>query len=119
MRAVAVSVLASSLVVTAAEQREPIIDVHMHALAANAQGPPPLAMCTPFPEYAVWDPATAYRDVFLAKLKKPTCSDPIWSPGDRRRVDEPNARDCRTSQHHRCTEWAGGARRGVGQGQPA
>jgi predicted TIM-barrel fold metal-dependent hydrolase len=76
----AVAVLASSLIPTAAQQREPIIDVHMHALAADAQGPPPLAMCTPFPEYSVWDPATAYIDLFIAKFKKPTCADPIWSP---------------------------------------
>jgi hypothetical protein len=80
MKAVpAVAVLATALI-PAAQQPEPIIDVHMHALAADAQGPPPLAMCTPFPEYTVWDPATAYPAVFVAKLKKPTCADPIWSP---------------------------------------
>jgi hypothetical protein len=68
------------LIPAAAQQREPIIDVHMHALAADAQGPPPLAMCTPFPEYPAWDPATPYRDLFLAKFKNPACADPIWSP---------------------------------------
>lgn len=68
------------LMPAAAQQREPIIDVHMHALAADAQGPPPLAMCTPFPEYAAWDPAAPYRDLFMAKLKTPACADPIWSP---------------------------------------
>jgi hypothetical protein len=36
----AVIVLASSLPPSAAQQREPIIDMHMHALAADAQGPP-------------------------------------------------------------------------------
>jgi hypothetical protein len=50
----------------AAQQREPIIDVHMHALAADAQGPPPLGMCTPFPEFPAWDPATSYGVVFTA-----------------------------------------------------
>jgi predicted TIM-barrel fold metal-dependent hydrolase len=68
------------LIPTVAQQREPIIDVHMHALAADAQGPPPLAMCTPFPEYPAWDPVTPYRDLFIAKFKKPGCADPIWSP---------------------------------------
>lgn len=77
---VAFSVAASLLTAAAAQQREPIIDVHMHALAADAQGPPPLAMCTPFPEYSVWDPTTPYGDLFIAKFKKPACADPIWSP---------------------------------------
>ena len=81
MRAlVAVAVLAALLIPTGAQQREPIIDVHMHALAADAQGPPPLAMCTPAPEYPAWDPATPYGDLFIAKSKKPACADPIWSP---------------------------------------
>jgi hypothetical protein len=76
----AIAVWASLMVPAAAQQAEPIIDVHMHALPADAQGPPPLAMCTPFVEYAVWDPATPYLDVFTAKFKKPPCADPIWSP---------------------------------------
>jgi predicted TIM-barrel fold metal-dependent hydrolase len=58
----------------------PIIDMHMHALAADEQGPPPLGMCTPFPEYAAWDPKTSFPDQFLSRLKKPACTDPVWSP---------------------------------------
>ena len=75
-----VAVVGTLLIPTAAQQREPIIDVHMHALAADAQGPPPLAMCTPSPEYSAWDPATPYRDLFIVNSKKPACADPIWSP---------------------------------------
>lgn len=77
--AVALSV-ASLLASAPAQPREPIIDVHMHALAAGDQGPPPLAMCAPFPEYPAWDPAKPYGDLFMALLKKPPCADPIWSP---------------------------------------
>jgi predicted TIM-barrel fold metal-dependent hydrolase len=81
MRALAaVPLFATLLIPSAAPQRQPIIDVHMHALAADAQGPPPLAMCTPSPEYPAWDPATPYGDLFIARSKKPTCADPIWSP---------------------------------------
>jgi predicted TIM-barrel fold metal-dependent hydrolase len=76
----AVAAFATLVIPTAAQQREPIIGMHMHALAADSQGPPPLAMCTPFPEYFAWDPATPYGDLFIAKLKKPACADPIWSP---------------------------------------
>ena len=76
------TVLAGAAVLgsTAAQPREPIIDMHMHALAADAQGPPPLAMCTPFAEFPVWDPSRPYGELFLATAKKPACPDPIWSP---------------------------------------
>ena len=43
-----VAVFASLLIHATAQQHEPIIEMHMHALAPNAQGPPPLAMCIPF-----------------------------------------------------------------------
>ncbi|HUU33124.1 MAG TPA: hypothetical protein VMW48_03615 [Vicinamibacterales bacterium] len=35
----------------------PVIDMHLHALAADSQGPPPVAMCTPMAPFPVWDPA--------------------------------------------------------------
>lgn len=54
--------------------------MHMHALSADEQGPPPLAMCTPAPEYPAWDPATPYGDWFIAQFKTPECTDPVWSP---------------------------------------
>jgi uncharacterized protein len=75
------ALLAAVLIPPAAQQRrDPIIDMHMHALAADEQGPPPLGMCTPFPEYSAWDPAAPYGELFMAKFKKPPCPDPIWSP---------------------------------------
>jgi uncharacterized protein len=81
MRALAaVATFATLLIPLAAQQREPIIDMHMHALSADAQGPPPLGMCAPFPEYPAWDPARPYGDLFMAKFKTPACADPIWSP---------------------------------------
>lgn len=78
-----ISTVAAALLLTipvGAQRREPVIDVHMHALAADDQGPPPLGMCTPFPEFAAWDPATAYPELFQSKFKQPACADPIWSP---------------------------------------
>jgi uncharacterized protein len=64
----------------AGQQRpEPVIDVHLHAMQATAQGPPPLGMCTPLANLLL-DPATAWPDAFLALLKNPPCADPIWSP---------------------------------------
>jgi uncharacterized protein len=74
------ALLALSLLRSAAQPREPIIDMHMHALPADEQGPPPLAMCTPFSAFPAWDPSTPYSEQFMARLKAPSCKDPIWSP---------------------------------------
>ena len=62
-----------------AADRLPVIDMHMHALPADAQGPPPLGMCTPI-KLPAWDPAKPYGDVFMEMMKQPTCDDPVWSP---------------------------------------
>jgi predicted TIM-barrel fold metal-dependent hydrolase len=64
----------------AARPRQPIIDMHMHAMGAADQGPPPLAMCTPFPEFPAWDQRRPYQEVFSERMKKPVCADPVWSP---------------------------------------
>lgn len=60
--------------------REPIIDVHVHAMAADEQGPPPLAMCTPMNPMPTWDPALPLMQNFITPFKQPPCKDPIWSP---------------------------------------
>jgi len=63
----------------AAQPRPPIIDMHLHALAADSQGPPPVAMCTPFDGFMAWDPVQPFGAAFMARLKNPSCSDPVWS----------------------------------------
>jgi uncharacterized protein len=63
----------------AAQQRLPILDVHLHAIAADQQGPPPLAMCTPMAVPA-WDPSRPWGETFMALQKTPPCPDPVWSP---------------------------------------
>ncbi len=60
--------------------REPIIDVHMHASAADEQGPPPLAMCTPMNPMPTWDQKSSWPDALVEYFKHPKCKDPIWSP---------------------------------------
>ena len=62
-----------------AQEQLPIIDMHMHAMPADAQGPPPLAMCTPM-QFPVWDQNRSYAEVFLSMQKAPECPDPVWSP---------------------------------------
>jgi uncharacterized protein len=64
---------------TSAQQRAPIIDMHLHAAPANALGDPPRATCTPMPIPA-WDPGQPYRDLHHRIHKEPPCPDPVWSP---------------------------------------
>ena len=54
--------------------------MHLHASPADQQGPPPLAMCTPFEPFPAWDPAEPYGETFMARFKAPACADPVWSP---------------------------------------
>lgn len=58
----------------------PIIDMHMHAMAADEEGPPPLAMCTPFEQMPRWDQTQDFMSSFISWFKHPTCKDPVWSP---------------------------------------
>lgn len=63
-----------------AQGTPPILDVHLHALAADDQGPPPLAMCTPFAHMPRWDQTEPFEQAFLSWFKHPDCPDPVWSP---------------------------------------
>jgi predicted TIM-barrel fold metal-dependent hydrolase len=69
-----------ALAAGAGASRPPILDMHVHALAADAQGPPPLGLCTPIDPMPTSDPARPYAATFLALLKEPPCDDPVWSP---------------------------------------
>lgn len=65
---------------SAAWAREPIIDMHVHALAADDQGPPPLAMCVPLDPMPTWDTGLPTIQNFISPFKAPACKEPIWSP---------------------------------------
>jgi len=58
----------------------PIIDMHLHALQATDQGPPPLGFCVPVTDYPVPESGHSWDATFMAWLKNPPCTDPIWSP---------------------------------------
>jgi predicted TIM-barrel fold metal-dependent hydrolase len=80
MRRLLVLLLLGSSPLPADEVRPPIIDMHLHALPANAQGPPPLGLCAPFEAFSAWDQSGPYAGSFMALLKEPPCDDPLWSP---------------------------------------
>jgi predicted TIM-barrel fold metal-dependent hydrolase len=65
---------------TTAQERLPVIDMHLHALTADSEGPPPLAMCTPMNPMPSWDQASPYGETWLRLMKEPNCEDPVWSP---------------------------------------
>jgi len=79
-RGLLLGLLALCATSAAARDRPPIIDMHVHALAADAQGPPPLGMCTPIRGFDAWDQRRPYSDQFLERLQRPPCPDPVWSP---------------------------------------
>jgi predicted TIM-barrel fold metal-dependent hydrolase len=81
--------VASVMLVTrsAAQTIPPIIDMHVHAARADSQGPPPLGLC-PGNVFPVPQPGQPWADTFMAWLKKPPCSTPIWSPTTDREVME-------------------------------
>jgi uncharacterized protein len=63
----------------AAQQRLPIIDMHLHAVAADHHGPPPQGKCTHMLVPA-WDPSRPFGELFGGLAKEPPCPDPMWSP---------------------------------------
>jgi uncharacterized protein len=57
----------------------PIIDMHLHALEPDDQGPPPMGMC-PGRLETLMEPGQSWPETFMATFKKPPCPKPIWSP---------------------------------------
>ena len=66
-----------SAIPASAQKRPPILDMHMHARAADHYGPPPLPICAPVDRMPVWDQSKT----FLETLEKfEGCKKPVWSP---------------------------------------
>jgi hypothetical protein len=72
--------LAATGSVAGQQRPAPVIDVHLHALSASAQGPPPLAMCAPLAGASGFDASKAWPGVFMGMMKDPPCTEPVWSP---------------------------------------
>jgi len=56
-------------ILTAQKRPLPVIDMHLHALHANDQGPAPLSIGAPFRDIGINDPKDNFRDVFMKALK--------------------------------------------------
>ncbi len=81
MRVAAAGLLLLAMTVSGASAQQralPIINVHLHALPADDQGPPPLAICTPI--VVPGDPSQPWPQRIMQAFKSPPCPDPVWSP---------------------------------------
>ena len=61
----------------AGQDLPPILDMHLHAMGANDQGPAPIPVCAPFDVFPAWDQKTPYPATFM---REPPCDEPLWSP---------------------------------------
>ena len=60
-----------------------IIDMHLHAIPADAQGPPPVIVCAPYDTMPTRDTRWSGRTFAIKAFKdKPTCAHPITSSKD-------------------------------------
>lgn len=71
--------LAATSPVLGQQRPLPIIDMHLHAMAANALGPPPQAICVPLlPFLPIVQGANWPEASWMSR--DPACTDPVWSP---------------------------------------
>ena len=72
--------VAMPLLTVAADRPPPIIDMHLHAIPVDFQGPSPQTICSPFSAFPAWDPATPYPEALAGIREHPGCENPIVSP---------------------------------------
>ncbi len=65
MRIITAALMPLLAVPASAQERLPIIDMHLHASAADENGPPPLALCAPVPEFPVRDPTRPWGEIWI------------------------------------------------------
>ena len=59
-----------------------IIDMHLHALAADDQGPPPVVICAPYDTIPIRDVGKGAPPYAVYAFKTAHCVHPIWSAAD-------------------------------------
>jgi uncharacterized protein len=64
----------------AQDRPPPIIDMHLHALPIDFQGPPPQTICAPFSTFPAWDPRESFPQKFASYGDDPGCKNPVVSP---------------------------------------
>lgn len=77
-----------SISAVAQETPAPIIDMHLHALPASAQGPPPVSLCAPGTALPPVDRGADWAGVFATFTKNAPCDHPLRSPMSDRELME-------------------------------
>ena len=54
--------------------------MHLHAYAADGNGPAPSGICAPMSEVPARDPQTPWAETFAVWLQSPPCAAPVWGP---------------------------------------
>lgn len=63
------------------QEKEPIIDMHLHAYPYNVNGPTPVSFCYPISTVIPYmDASEEGIQVFMGKMSNPECEEPLWSP---------------------------------------
>jgi predicted TIM-barrel fold metal-dependent hydrolase len=88
MRALVLIIAVFSCLFSTAQDPLPVIDMHLHALPAAQNGPPPTAICAPPTEIPALDPAEPWAKYFMNLLKQPECETAIWGPATDKEVME-------------------------------
>jgi hypothetical protein len=76
----AAALLALAAAVAGDEPPPPILDVHLHALPIDFQGPPPQTICAPFRRFPAWDARRPYPKLSADLGATDACAVPIVSP---------------------------------------
>ena len=59
----------------------PILDMHLHAWGADANGPPGAALCVPITSHMPpHDSSRPWGEVMAEMSSNPPCADPVWAP---------------------------------------
>lgn len=64
----------------AAAYTGPVFDVHLHAVPASQNGPPPTGVCVGVSRNLRYDPATPWAAAMGQIMSEPACENPIWGP---------------------------------------
>lgn len=58
----------------------PVLDMHLHAIPVDMNGPPPVSICAPPTEMPVWNQTKPWGEAFIEFLKQTECENVITSP---------------------------------------
>ncbi|MCC5940204.1 MAG: amidohydrolase family protein [Balneolaceae bacterium] len=77
---ISIAFLSNALFAQQTERPLPIIDMHLHASTADANGPPPTGICPGKPNFPLFDSNQRWLETFVDWAMNPPCENPVWGP---------------------------------------